>query len=440
MAKDAQGHELSGASAKAAELIDEAVRVYTLNYGDIVAVLAKVEEDSPGCPMAGILRGWVLAVSNDPGIVANAHKVIDALDPTKMNGRERALYTALRHTAAGRWQSATAVLDRHLMDHPRDLVGLQSALRIDNFQGRFHQAAARGARALPFWSGNQPGYGIMLSFYGFGLEEAGEYAMAEDLLRESAELEPYGYWPHHGMSHVLEMTGRPAEGLKWMDGRREFWDTAGNANRVHIWWHKSLYHVELGDTARALAIYDNEVAKYVRPAGTSLCNPTALLWRLETLGCEARDRWKPLLGIWQGHANGRTSPFNDVHYAMTALRAGDCATYESHIGAMRESAASGSELSAAYRYAGLPIAEAMEHFTEGRYADAAEKLLPVRVDLWRMGGSIAQRDLVDWTLTVAATRAGMSGVAQSLANERLAARPDSAVNHRFMADARAIAV
>ena len=36
--------------------------------------------------------------------------------------------------------------------------------------------------------------------------------------------------------------------------------------------------------------------------------------------------------------------------------------------------------------------------------EAIELLVPVRFDLWRIGGSRAQRDVVDWTLTGAAVR------------------------------------
>ena len=61
-------------------------------------------------------------------------------------------------------------------------------------------------------------------------------------------------------------------------------------------------------------------------------------------------------------------------------------------------------------------------------------------DLWRMGGSIAQRDLVDWTLTEAAIRGGLRDVALALTNERLALRPDSTINQRFLEAAQAIGV
>jgi hypothetical protein len=44
------------------------------------------------------------------------------------------------------------------------------------FQGRLHRVRDPSARALPLWSKDKPGYGLLLAYYGFGLEEAGHYA------------------------------------------------------------------------------------------------------------------------------------------------------------------------------------------------------------------------------------------------------------------------
>jgi hypothetical protein len=57
-----------------------------------------------------------------------------------------------------------------------------------------------------------------------------------------------------------------------------------------------------------------------------------------------------------------------------------------------------------------------------------------------MGGSIAQRDVIDWTLTEAAVRAGQRDIAVALAHERLGLRRDSVPNRRFLAQAEAIAI
>jgi len=438
MTKDAQGHALSGSNREAAAALDDAVRAFTLNYGDVNAHLKTSQDLSPDLQMAALLKLWLLALSNDPAQLATARSKLTDLSANTMNERERTHLHALQLAAAGRWPSAVAVLDRHLMNTPHDLVAHQCALRLDGYQGRFHRTAERAARALPFWSKDQPGYGIQLSFYGFGLEEMGAYTRAEDVARSAAELEPYGYWPHHAVSHVLEMTDRPKEGIAWMDQRQQYWAAPECGNRVHIWWHKALFHIELDQPEDALAIYDDEIVAQVRPVGTQLCNLTALLWRLELLGCDAGDRWQQQHTLWQQQASGICSPFNEIHAAMAALRAGDRAVFNNLLSGMNSAATKAGELAPAYREIAVPVVEALRNFVDDDYTAVLDTLLPVQANLWRMGGSIAQRDLIAWTLTEAAVRSRQRNLALSLANERLALKPDSAVNKQFLAAAQSI--
>lgn len=440
MAQDVSRSGSLSTNARASEHISEAVRAFTLNYGDANVYLGPAREVDPECKMADIMQGWLLALSNDGVQVARARELHDGVDTAGLSDREGAHLKALRLAAHGQWPSAVAALDRHLMSDPYDLAGHQYAMRLDGYLGRFHRVAGRSARALPSWSKDDPNYGIMLSFYGFGLEELGDYARSEEVSRAASELEPYGYWPHHAVSHVLEMTGRPDEGVAWMDGRMPYWSDAKCNNRVHIWWHKALFHIELGQFDAALAIYDDEVIPAMRPVGTQLCNATALLWRLETLGCESGQRWQKQLGMWQQQLRGMSSPFNEIHASMAALRAGDRAAYDTVLSGMKRSASSNGELVPAYRDVAIPIAQAMACFVDKDYAGAVDGLLPVEAELWRMGGSIAQRDLVEWTLTEAAIRAGQRDVAVALSNERLALRPESAVNKQFLREAEAIRV
>jgi hypothetical protein len=326
------------------------------------------------------------------------------------------------------------------MHYPFDLVAHQSAVLIDGFLGRFHWIRDRSARALPFWSKDQSGYATLLAFHAFGCEEAGDYARAEDESRAAAELEPMSFWPHHTVAHVMEMTGRPEDGLGWMAAREELWSTPGHLNQVHIWWHKALFHLELGQYEAALALYDGPIRATQRPLCLSLTNAAALLWRLEALGVDVGDRWPELADLWQGHADGKCLVFGDVHAAMAELPAGREALVERRLEAMRETAASCREAAPLYRKVGIPVVEGLAAFHRGAWAEAVEWLLPVRFDLWQIGGSWAQRDVVDWTLTEAAVRAGQRDVALSLAYERLASRPRSAPNRRFLREAEAIAI
>ena len=149
--------------------------------------------------------------------------------------------------------------------------------------------------------------------------------------------------------------------------------------------------------------------------------------------------WQHLASKWEGHADGKLYVFPDIHATMSELRAGHIAAFDRRLKAMRETAADGTELGAIYRDIGLPVVEGLTAFHHGAYAQAIEHLLPARFDLWKMGGSNAQRDVIDWTLAEAAVRAGQRDIALSLAHERLATRPESVPNRRFLQEAVAIA-
>jgi hypothetical protein len=124
---------------------------------------------------------------------------------------------------------------------------------------------------------------------------------------------------------------------------------------------------------------------------------------------------------------------------MAELRSGQEALVERRLTAMQETTASRVEAAGLYRTVGIPVVEGLIAFHRGAYGQAVESLLPVGFDLWQIGGSHAQRDVVNWTLIEAAVRANQRDVALSLAHERLGIRPRSAPNRRFLRHAEAIA-
>ena len=439
MIKDAQGHALTGANAEAAAFYDRAARAFNLGYGDAPSLFDAAREAAPPFVMAHLAKAWLFALANDPSMLPHALPLVQAAESLAMNDRECAHLTALKHVLARARGAAVSVLDGHLMRYPFDLVAHQAATLLDGYLGRFRWVRDRSARALPFWSKNMQGYGGMLAFHGFGLEEAGDYERAEEESRAAAELEPHSFWPHHTVTHVMEMMGRPEDGLGWMVAREPFWSAPENVTQVHIWWHKALFHLELGQYEAALALYDGPLLGTLRPLALNLCNPSALLWRLDMLGCDVTDRWRDLATQWEGHADGKTLVFNDLHAAMAELGSGQEAAAERRLGWMRETAASDAESAPCYREVGVPLVEGLMAFHRGAYDRAVDLLQPVRFDLWRIGGSKAQRDVVDWTLTEAAIRAGSRNVALSLANERLSLRPRSAVNRNFHQRAETLA-
>ena len=140
--------------------------------------------------------------------------------------------------------------------------------------------------------------------------------------RAALELEPTNSFAHHTVAHVMEMTGRPEDGLGWMVAREPFWTREDHFLQNHIWWHRALFHLELGQYDEALALYDGPLVASQKPMARSLTNSSALLWRLGMLGYDVADRWKSLAMHWEGHADGRCFVFHDMHAAMAELGSG----------------------------------------------------------------------------------------------------------------------
>src|SRR6516225_6901816 len=158
MIQVAQGHYLSGATAEAVIAYDEAARAFNLVHGDAVRLFDAAREAAPDFAMAHMAKAWVFAITNDPGLMTQAGALAEAARPLTLNEREQAHLTALSHVVGGGRAAAVAVLDRHLMRYPFDLIAHQAAALMDGFLGRFHWIRDRSARALPLWSKDQPGY------------------------------------------------------------------------------------------------------------------------------------------------------------------------------------------------------------------------------------------------------------------------------------------
>ena len=409
-----------------------AVRIFTLGCGDLMGAFDAAIAADPTFAMGHLGKAWVFALATDPGAAKLSRALVAGARDLAKDSRAAAHLRALDLQLAGAHTAAAEALDRHLLHDPRDLLAHIAGFLLDLFLGDSRNLRDRPARALPAWPDDDSGRTALLSFHAFGLEETGAYAQAEDLARQAAEREPTGFWPHHTVAHVMEMQGRAQDGLGWMIARQPHWSSPDHLTQTHIWWHKALFHMELGQPEAALAVYDGPLTGTQRPLGVSLTNASALLWRLDMLGHDVSARWKTLLPIWAGHADGRCSVFCDLHALMAELGAGEDAAADQRLVAMRTTATGTDEPGTIYREAGVPLAEAFVAFHRGAYATAADTLFARRNAVRLIGGSHAQRDIADWTLTEAAIRGNRRDMALALAYERLSLRPRSTVNRAFL--------
>ena len=56
----------------------------------------------------------------------------------------------------------------------------------------------------------------------------------------------------------MEMQGRQSEGIEWITAFEPHWTKANNF-RFHVWWHRALFHLELGQYDTVLELYDDHI-------------------------------------------------------------------------------------------------------------------------------------------------------------------------------------
>jgi tetratricopeptide (TPR) repeat protein len=431
MLTDRQGNALSGATPETLELYQRSVDSFNLYRGDPVTPLDQALEAAPDFAMARLFRAYLFALATEPDAADAARADVAAAKRLRLDDREASHLAALDRLLAGEWSAAAIALDRHNLRYPHDLVALQAGHLTDFYRASARNLRDRLARVLPRWSPDMPGRSIVLGMYAFGLEETGAYAHAEEIGRQALDGEPLDCWAHHAVAHVMEMQGRPEDGIGWMTAREPYWAGEDNLFKVHNWWHRALCHLELGEAREALALYDGPIRQERSAVALDMVDASALLWRLSLTGQEVGTRWQELADAWDQHADGRLYPFNDWHAVMAYLGAGRDDRVERLLTAL--GGAEGTTETAAWaRLIGLPLVEGFVAFWRGDFETTVERLHPARFIANAFGGSHAQRDIIDWTLTEAALRGGHRDLAKGLANERLAAKPHSPLNRAFL--------
>lgn len=439
MHEDRQGNPLPGASARAAAHYDDALLAFNLYRGDPFAALDAMAAEAPDCAMAPIMKAALYALATEPAAAREGRAILDGLAGRRLDEREASHVAAIDAILAGNWSAAARILDRHAIRWPRDLLALQVGHLVDFFRASARSLRDRMARALPAFAGDVPGRSFVLGMYAFGLEESGDYGRAEEAGREACAAEPRDAWAHHAVAHVMEMQGRAADGLAWIEGRAPHWTGDDAFFQVHNWWHMALCHLETDDPASALALYDGPIRGGRSAIAVDLVDASALLWRLAASGIDVGDRWDELSEAWEAHADGHLYPFNDWHAAMAHLGAGKAGHVARILARYREASDADREASAWARETGLPLIEGFAAFHRGDYETAVEALADARHVANTFGGSHAQRDVIDWTMAEAALRGGLRAEAVAFARERLALRPHSPVNARFLRRAEHLA-
>ena len=332
-----------------------------------------------------------------------------------LSARERGHVETLGLLINGKSAEALAAARTHLDDYPRDAMVLAPCTSVFGLIG-FSGRAGREQELLALLDSLATAYGEedwwFLCVHAFAQVECGHIDAALSNIERSLARHPRNAHAAHIRAHVYYESGEREPGLAYL---REWWSSYPKASQLHchLAWHIALWELELGRPARAWEVFHAHLkpgASWGPPINT-LTDSVSFLFRAELLGEERKaELWRDLSAY-----AGQTFPspgvtFADVHGALAHALAGDSEALQRLERAARGPAAD---------MVGC-LARAFGALTREAWSDAAADLWSVAATHERIGGSRAQRDLIEYALAVSLLRAGRNGEARAfLAQRRL---------------------
>lgn len=437
---DRRAMPVSSVQRDAIDACDDAIELFHGYTGNPIEALDNAIALDPGAVLPRVAKAGILLTTTEKAFQPLAAAEIEAAvqHGAGANARERGHIAACGAWLEGDWRRAVRSWGDVLLDHPRDTLALQLAHLGDFLLGQSQMLRDRVARVLPYWRESTPGFGYVLGMHAFGLEETGDYARAEPTGRHALELNARDPWAVHAVAHVMEMQGRLAEGIEWLESRAPDW-SPDNGFAFHNWWHLALYYLDLGEHAKVLELYDTRIRPGRSQVILEMIDATAMLWRLHLRGVDVGDRWNELADAWEPLAADAHYAFNDAHAMMAFVADRREPAARTLLAALRARAdQDGGTNALMTREVGLPVCVALAAFGRGDWDVVIELLRPVRLVAQRFGGSHAQRDILSLTLIEAALRGGEGQLARALAAERTQVKPTSPFNWRLTARAQAL--
>ena len=398
-------------------------------YGDPEADINKILADDPEFIIGHCFHAYLNLLAFERRAMPTVAGIIESLDTLA----DKAANHELEHIAAVRtWHSgdihgAVRRWEQALLLNPRDLLAMRLCHDLAFFLGDCRNLRDTVGRVRREWVSDLPGYGYLLGMHSFGLEECGDYGRAEEAGRQALEMNPKDSWAVHAVTHVMEMTGRQADGIEWLTSRKNDWAYKGNFFAIHNWWHLALHHLDLGQYDRVLALYDGPIRGDKSAAPLDLVDASSLLWRMHLIDQDVgAERWQEVAESWTNYTSDGIYAFNDLHAMMGLAASGRFDDANKLITSMQK-LADGPDTThkLALQSMGIPASRGLLAFAQGKYSEAVELLLPVRNKAFHFGGSHAQRDVLSWTVIEAMLRDGQHTRARALINERLELKPNT---------------
>ena len=422
--EDRYGLTLSTTSSKAAAAYREGMDLLQAAWPGAAEAFEQAIADDPDFALAHIARARLHTFYQQGDLARQKAALARELVARNGSEREKGHVETLALAIEGQLPAALAASLEHLEAHPRDAIVMSlpmGAFGLFAFSGMAQHDQARVDLCGRYADHYGDDWWYVYN-HGWALVENNDVARGRAMIERAFALREANANAVHGLLHAMFEDGSIDEANALVDRWIPSYDRSGILHG-HIRWHQALGALEYGDAARALKIYAEVLQPSVTqaPPLNAVTDAASLLWRLAAYGHAVPD------GLWAEadaaaqRAFPRSSiPFADVHMALFAAATHNQAALEERLAVIEKRLAEGKLPAGPVVPA---LFRAMKAFADGDYRICVKLLSPVLDEVVRIGGSHAQRTLIEDTFIVASIKSGDVPGARAMLDARLHRRP-----------------
>ena len=411
MLKDRYGNELSTSSVAARDAYLAGVdSLMAATPGMDTAFQASVEADD------GFALGHI-SLARAKQLLGRGHEAKAPLVRAKelaagTTAREQSQIAIFDKILTGQGMAALDAIHEHMKSWPRDAMALAPATSVFGligFSGKVGREVDQLAILEPFEKhyGDDWWYRTQLAFAQIELSKLDD---GERNIEMALAGYPRSAHAAHIRGHLFYEVGEREAGLAFLtDWMKDY--ARDGLMHCHNSWHLALWSMETGRHAEAWRIYDDALRPGAAwgPQINVATDGPAFLLRAEMAGQERQpERWRELADYatkWFGKSG---LGFVDMHTVLAYAMAGDKETLATFVESPRGATAGM-----------LPaMAQGFEAYADGKWARAASEITPLLDTHERLGGSRAQRDLLEYVVTTALVRDGRAAEARAQISKR----------------------
>ena len=421
---DRYGLTISTSSDQAAAHYCEAMDLLLSTWHGTAAAFDAALAADPDFALALAARARVHFIHAEPQMARPM--IARAVERAESHGtaREKSHVQILSLTINGKAPQALTNTLAHVDQWPRDALIMSlplGAFGLFAFSGVSNHDQAR-VDLCDRYASNYDNDWWFDTYRGWSHTENGNVRFGRDLTERAFAKRSNNANAVHALAHAMFEDGSASDADRLIAGWLPHYDRSAILYS-HISWHRALVALERGDAAEALAIYTG----HIHPGATEalpiniITDGASFLWRTQLYGHQVpANLWAEVAAYTEQKFPSAGVTFVDVHAAMSAAASGEREALATRLAAIDTKLVAGTLAAGPVVPA---ICRALQAFADGDFVSCVDTLEPLAHDVVRIGGSHAQREIMEDTLLVALMKAGQTVKARALLDARLHRRP-----------------